>query len=303
MTIMENSKYNSIVEDFRQLRQTIKAVDIQDVLDALFEKYSKEGYEEKLILSLIMYVHQSDTRAKVGKVDWAKAYDDYKNGKGTILEIAKELDISPTIVAKRFLLNISDKLTVKQWLQDTNEIPNGELAVQVMMAQYADPIFGQLSHCVMRNAGELFEYEVAQILKKAQISYASENSLRTKEFDVTPDFKLNIPIEIVLSSDNTKAYILPPVKLPLCQLCSTDEFSRSRIFISWIECKALFASGHCHKDYLKYQFNSYANRFGRGLILYKYGCTRSVMKRDPKLIIAEELVYHECANQLANLRL
>uniref|UniRef100_T1K140 CDAN1-interacting nuclease 1 n=1 Tax=Tetranychus urticae TaxID=32264 RepID=T1K140_TETUR len=210
-----------------------------------------------------MYVHQSDTRAKVGKVDWAKAYDDYKNGKGTILEIAKELDISPTIVAKRFLLNISDKLTVKQWLQDTNEIPNGELAVQVMMAQYADPIFGQLSHCVMRNAGELFEYEVAQILKKAQISYASENSLRTKEFDVTPDFKLNIPIEIL----------------------------------------SLFASGHCHKDYLKYQFNSYANRFGRGLILYKYGCTRSVMKRDPKLIIAEELVYHECANQLANLRL
>ena len=155
-----------------------------------------------------------------------------------------------------------------------------------MLAQYNDIMYGPHSNFIMNNAGTVYEQDIADFLDQAGVDYLSEKELRAKQYDVTPDFKLNIPIVVVLEEDQTVACIIETKQVPLCKKCEasnsgedkkecsqneSNTMSGQKYIVNWIECKSLFASYGCHQEYYKNQFSSYINRFGRGIVIYRYG--------------------------------
>ncbi|KPM03253.1 C15orf41-like protein [Sarcoptes scabiei] len=131
----------------------------------------------------------------------------------------------------------------------------------------------------------------------------TEEELRAKNYDVTPDFRLNLPL--ILFEIEQERPINDSVqrneRKSLC-LSRCQDFQKKHLgqwnesndklpmMITWIECKAFFASTECHKEYYQNQYYSYINRFGDGLVLYKYGFVDEIPKNFLQNIhIAEKL--------------
>lgn len=87
-------------------------------------------------------------------------------------------------------------------------------------------------------------------LTKCEIPFYDENHLRSRGYDKTPDFKLEIPVAV------------------------------NGFIINWIESKAQFGSFEVHRKYKKEQFLSYWNRFGPGLVIYWFGFLDNIIEPD-----------------------
>lgn len=99
-----------------------------------------------------------------------------------------------------------------------------------------------------------YEYEIKLqfLLKERNIAYQTEDKLRSRGYDKTPDVKLEIPIAI-------------------------DGF-----IVNWIESKARFGTPEIHKTHVSEQFLSYWNRFGPGLVIYWFGYVDEVVQPNEK---------------------
>lgn len=92
-----------------------------------------------------------------------------------------------------------------------------------------------------RSIGLEYELRLERELRLMNITFSDENILRSRGYDKTPDFKLDVPIAV-------------------------DGF-----IVNWIESKALFGDEKNHSGYLKEQLSCYWNRFGPGLVIYWFG--------------------------------
>ena len=96
---------------------------------------------------------------------------------------------------------------------------------------------------------------LAKILRDHNICYQTEEVLRAKGFDKTPDFKLESPISI-----NEKV-------------------------INWVESKASFGDYTSHQQYYDNQSKGYVNRFGPGLVIYWFGYINDLSEKSNQILI------------------
>lgn len=108
-------------------------------------------------------------------------------------------------------------------------------------SDYGYPHYIQFVILFHRSIGLEYEVKLERELRLLNISFSDENALRTRGYDKTPDFKLDIPIAV-------------------------DGF-----IVNWVESKALFGDEENHAGYLKDQLTCYWNRFGSGLVIYWFG--------------------------------
>lgn len=189
---------------------------------------------------------------------------------------------------------------------NSNNIDNCYLAYESMLAHYSDSFYGIHYTQVSNNSGQVFEQYVEGYLRAAGVDFMNEEELRKKKYDVTPDFKLNIPVILErhwqpANSDDgrkrcvrnlliTKPIEFVPLKSNLdAPALLSDEPNVTREVINWIECKSLFANEQCHREYAQNQYNSYVNRFGKGLVVYKSGCISSILDEVAKFVVLTQL--------------
>ena len=168
-----------------------------------------------------------------------------------ILKIAVEIGLAPALLARmmvdRYVCielkseTVHRKLMLSELLRDTSLIADPVLAANVDVCHLTDDVYGPLVDNIKHVTGLEYEIILQRQLDFNNIAYSTQEQMRARGYDKTPDFKLDVPIIV----DN--------------------------VVINWIESKASFGDDESNACYLKDQFWSYWNRFGSGLVIYWFG--------------------------------
>ncbi|XP_054271634.1 CDAN1-interacting nuclease 1 isoform X2 [Macrosteles quadrilineatus] len=208
-------------------------------------------------------------RVKQNKQDVIKRYrEGIEAGEepGLIIRLARFYDVAPALIAKVVLeetfekriskkgekdnLNATSKNMIKDMFKDTTQIQDPDLAYEVFLSIVFDNMYGPISDVTKHCLGSEYEAKLEREVARLGLSFRTEEQLRARGFDKTPDVKLETP-------------------------CAVDGF-----IISWVESKAVFGDKMTHDQYAKDQYLSYWNRFGPGLVIYWFGYLETVI--DPK---------------------
>ncbi|XP_038206968.1 CDAN1-interacting nuclease 1 [Zerene cesonia] len=235
--------YASIVEDFNKLTSYSRRAE-----NELRNKYKDiPSTTMGSIISLLVQRAMKLNYRKSPTIS-SKYFDLYENlmksqnKQDIIIQLADSQCISPALFVRSLLQNVySDSTMVKKCLKDTTLIEDKDLAYQVFLGIMNDNQYGPYADIIKQSIGLEYELRLERELKSMNISFSDENILRTRGYDKTPDFKLDIPIAV-------------------------DGF-----IVNWIESKALFGDEENHMGYLKEQLICYWNRFGPGLVIYWFG--------------------------------
>lgn len=309
---MDPELYNKIIAEYEQLKGTYFINDTRFVLKDLESKFCTEQnrhvVNEETIRSIVSYKYQQEQKEINRKVNWNAVFTDYQSGVG-MLSIAASARISPALLSQRVINNLCSSISTQSQLKEcqmnSNNIDNCYLAYESMLAHYSDPFYGIHYTQVSNNSGQVFEQQVEDYLRAAGVDFMNEEELRKKKYDVTPDFKLNIPVILerhwqpdgdgerkrcVHNLLITKPIEFVPLKAGLdSPALLSDEPNVTREVINWIECKSLFANEQCHREYAQNQYNSYVNRFGKGLVVYKFGCISTILEEVAKFVVLTQL--------------
>ncbi|XP_014207712.1 uncharacterized protein C15orf41 homolog [Copidosoma floridanum] len=195
----------------------------------------------------------------------AKKQEQSSNKSSILLKTAIKHDVCPSLLARKVLeeyCNLKDSKITKQdiskMMRDTTLIEDKDLAYDIYMCILYDDQYGPISSAIDESVGEEYEMKLEIHLKEHNIPFYNENHLRSKGYDKTPDFKLEIPIAV------------------------------NGFVVNWIESKGQFGSPKNHQTYIKEQFSSYWNRFGPGLVIYWFGYVDSIVQAsETKFIIMD----------------
>lgn len=180
---------------------------------------------------------------------------------GILVRYADDLGVSPALLARLVVIKHYEtdegppqKQMVSQMMKDTTTIEDGRLSVEVFLCIVADDEYGPLADALRHNIGLEHEVYLKEQLGALGVAFVDEEVLRERGYDKTPDVKLEVPVVV----DGT--------------------------VVNWIESKALFGDPESHKGYMRDQYQSYWNRFGRGLVIYWYGYVDELATGDVVLL-------------------
>uniref|UniRef100_A0A1B6IAV3 CDAN1-interacting nuclease 1 n=1 Tax=Homalodisca liturata TaxID=320908 RepID=A0A1B6IAV3_9HEMI len=232
---------------------------------------------ENTLGSILCTKYQKKMMANHGKVKQKKqiVVKRYKEGlaageePGLIIRIAKFYDVAPALMAKVILeecleknndkdQNGYSKNAIKEMLKDTTLIPDPDLAYEVFMSIVFDNMYGSIADVTKRSLGVEYEVKLYHHVQRVGLSYKSEEQLRARGYDKTPDIRLDVP-------------------------CAVDGF-----VINWIESKAIFGDNVTHDQYAHDQYYCYWNRFGPGLVIYWLGYLETVPQPSEKRFIVRD---------------
>ncbi|XP_012544458.1 CDAN1-interacting nuclease 1 isoform X1 [Bombyx mori] len=240
---MKIEEYNAIVEDFTKLSSFTRKMEnelkrkychiqphtLGSIISLLIQRSMKQNYRKSPAIS-----------SKYQELYEVAMRDDTKEN--VILKLSESQGISPALFARSLLQGVfSDSTISKKYIKDTTLIDNKDLAYQVFMGIMNDNQYGPYADVTKQSIGLEYELRLERELRLMNITFSDENVLRSRGYDKTPDFKLDVPIAV-------------------------DGF-----VINWVESKALFGDEENHSGYLKEQLLCYWNRFGPGLVIYWFG--------------------------------
>nr|XP_003705213.1 PREDICTED: uncharacterized protein C15orf41 homolog [Megachile rotundata] len=260
---MKVELYNDIVASIRKFRGLSK-----DCRDMLKEKYS--DIPPNTLYSILSLEIQHRMKVNHGKLfgNNKNYYDTYveavQNGEpvGILLKMAKEIGAPPALLARNILEkhcgrddpNFS-KNEVSKLFKDTTLIQDKDLAYEIYLCILYDNLYGPIADAIGISVGQEYELKLQNYLTERNLAFRNEEHLRSRGYDKTPDFKLEVPIAV------------------------------NGFVINWIESKARFGNAEIHQKYIKEQFLSYWNRFGPGLVIYWFGFLDNLSKPSEKRFV------------------
>ncbi|VVC91528.1 CDAN1-interacting nuclease 1 [Leptidea sinapis] len=239
---MSYKVYASIIGEFNKLTSysrkaenelrkkfaDIPSATLGSIISSLVQRAMKQCYRKSPIISSRYYEFYEE----ITKVE---------HGDDVMLRLADSQGISPALYIRSLLQNVYTTSMVKKCLKDSTLIKDKDLAYQVFLGMMNDNQYSPYADIIKQSIGLEYELRLERELKLLNITFSDENILRSRGYDKTPDFKLDVPIAV-------------------------DGF-----VVNWIESKALFGDMETHLGYLKDQLICYWNRFGPGLVIYWFG--------------------------------
>jgi hypothetical protein len=151
--------------------------------------------------------------------------------------------------------NLNVTKLINLCIKETYLIKDENLAAELFSCCIIDDDFGPCIDIVKNFIGLEYEQKLCKVLNENKIVFQTEEQLRIRGFDKTPDFKLEIPI------------------------CINDKV------INWVESKASFGDLQNHQQYYEDQFKGYLNRFGPGLVIYWFGFVKDLCEKSSSILI------------------
>ncbi|KAM3955035.1 CDAN1-interacting nuclease 1-like [Aphomia sociella] len=241
--VMKIEVYNAIVEDFNKL--TSYSRKSENELKKKYKHLPPSTIGSIISLLVQRSMKQSYRKSPVISSKYHDLYEDLmrdKSKEDVIMKLSDCQGISPALFARSLLQNVySDSTMAKKCIKDTTLIEDKDLAYQVFKGIMNDNQYGPYIDIIRQSIGLEYELRLERELRLLNITFSDENLLRSRGYDKTPDFKLDVPIAV-------------------------DGF-----IVNWVESKALFGDDENHSGYLKEQLSCYYNRFGPGLVIYWFG--------------------------------
>lgn len=151
------------------------------------------------------------------------------------------------------------KKIIQSMLRNPSLINDVQLQLESIHCAMQDDLQGLIKDNIRNLVGRDHELLLAAMLREQEIAFIDEETQRKQGQDVTPDFRLLVPISV-----NSQ---------PVC----------------WIDSKAMFGESENHKSYLDNQLLSYWNRFGPGLVIYWFGYEAGIERFAPEVQVANQL--------------
>ncbi|GAB5369436.1 hypothetical protein AAMO2058_001404400 [Amorphochlora amoebiformis] len=192
----------------------------------------------------------------------ARRYDSGEN----IVSVAESQGTSPYLLA-RFLVTrylsaanpkgngVNSKVLKKDvtaCARNPARIKNVRLAKELSLAVELDLHCSPYFDNIRRFIGQEYEHILLEYLHISGIPYLSEDDMKSKGFDKTPDVRLLVPISV------------------------------GKHVISWIDSKASFGDQENHERDCK-QMQQYVDRYGPGMVIYWFGFIKDL--RSPRKVL------------------
>ncbi len=154
---------------------------------------------------------------------------------------------APPVVKARIIMKALDysKSEIRRCLKNPDRIDDERLRKYVWRAVKTDFVYSPIAVRFHSAKGEVCERLLKSFLDSIDVSYSEEKDLRGKT-KKTPDFLLEDPLE----------------------MCG--------IKVMWMESKAMFGGTDVHSEYWKRQYRYYIEEFGKGIVVYWFGCVKDL---------------------------
>ncbi|KAL1470975.1 hypothetical protein MTO96_023898 [Rhipicephalus appendiculatus] len=186
---------------------------------------------------------------------------------GFLLRYADKQGVAPALMARVMIEKHYEKTKeppskqeLSQMLKDSANIDDGALATEVFICVVNDKTYGPFADAMKNAVGLEYEVRLKTELADLKLAFVDEHVLRERGYDKTPDVKLEVPIVV----DGT--------------------------VVTWVESKAQFGDPEGHRVYVRDQYHSYWNRFGRGLVIYWFGFVDEIVStRDEGFLVRDHM--------------
>ncbi|CAG0906196.1 unnamed protein product, partial [Cyprideis torosa] len=171
---------------------------------------------------------------------------------GIMLRLSYKYGVSAACLSKKLLLDElrdrpeEDPKLVDKYLKNTSLLKDFRLAEEVDMCSFTDRFYGPIGNVIKRQKGLDYEAKLHAELKKLGLEFCSEDELRVRGSDKTPDVLLKTP------------------------------FFYDGVAINWIESKAVFGEPISHAQLCDSQYEKYRNRWESGIVIYWFGFVKDL---------------------------
>ena len=211
------------------------------------ETVSQKLYEEYKCLSK-QRTSQGRRKAVLPKLAEDNGFYPWMMFRMVATEFLKERDGKPP-----------SKREIQTFLRSPHTIKDVQLQFEAIHCAMQDDLQGLITDQIRNLVGRDHELVLANLLTQNGVAFIDEETQRKQGQDVTPDFRLLVPINVK--------------NRPVC----------------WIDSKALFGDAANHQSYLNNQLLSYFNRFGPGLVIYWFGHEEGIEQLAPEVQVATKM--------------
>jgi hypothetical protein len=183
----------------------------------------------------------------------------------SLQSIAHSLSFSSYKLAKSFLeIYFNRQMTISLFMENPSIISDIYLREDILNCISEDPVCSLESTLIAECYGREYENVLVGHLKRFYLCFETEQELRSKGRSKTPDALFLIPMAtITLESSSSSS--------------SNSNNSNELSVVNWIDSKAMFADDETFLENLA-QFKAYNNRYGKGLVIYWFGFSESVLE-------------------------